>query len=170
MAIKNTKLGGTDFAEPPAPAYESKGEDFNDTFDAAADLIFANNRLIGVQTSGGTRGNGLAQVGSTLSISAGEVTDKILIMVQSTVINNGASTTGDSSIEIYIGESGSEASKVTYNLIGGSHTNINIDGCQMFYYEPTTDEKNNGFNIQIYADSGDGGRLCGYTQLAVNGN
>lgn len=40
--IRNTKLGGTDFPEPPSPAYESVAEDFNQTNDLIADLLYSN--------------------------------------------------------------------------------------------------------------------------------
>jgi len=118
-------------------------------------------KLFGVDTTGGS-------TTSTSYVKIGEVAvpaGKVGTYVEVTAMVTGASVDAGSATEagtwdVRIGETGSEVSKDTFTAGGfgadggGSFT---INYTITYYYTPTSDEKTNGFNVQIYAKTADAG-------------
>ena len=145
MAIKNTALGGTDWG-----AEGVDYEDLNDTFDAVNLRTFR--RITSDSTPASTTNTSYVTL-ATLSIGAGVVKDHIEI--KATYKGNWqylpSSNNGSyANANILIGEAGSEVSKYC-QIIARKAGAVQCSGAVLsdlnFYYEPTTDEKTNGFNI-----------------------
>lgn len=89
----------------------------------------------------------------TLAVAANKVSDYVIVvaLVHSSI--SGAPPSGNSTITIDIGESGSETEK--YNQIFHAYSdNTGSTSSQVavpivFVYQPTSDEKTNGFNVII---------------------
>lgn len=150
MAIRNDKYGGSDFTEEGL-----KPSDFNDTIDATYDQ---NMRVYGTDLTGGAKtGTGDEKL-SEVSIAGGKVVTYILVSFWCNSRN--LSTSQHIQADIRIGESGSEASvtdsPITLALSTGTSDSISgtIGRTIEYYYEPTTDEKTNGFNVQIFGIGG----------------
>lgn len=93
----------------------------------------------------------------THAIGAGEVSEYIMIFLDYQVVTRSEDETqAIASARINIGETGSETAKITKEFgfftngeLSDDDATIRNGGTFMFYYEPTTDEKTNGFNVHI---------------------
>jgi hypothetical protein len=89
------------------------------------------------------------QVGNTLVINPGEVSSYIIV-----VLLRGAFVEGhyDCYTDIRIGIAGAEISKDVKPIFNSSSSAANVDiiNTLQFYYEPTTEEQTNGFNVEIF--------------------
>lgn len=146
MAIRNPKLGGTEF---------SNGEvlydyDLDDTFDAVA------YRLIDKDDTPVTHNTTTAINAYTVNIGAGEISRFVDINVESRhrIRHDGSgggrfgANTGI--VDVYIGELGSEIliKSFSSSMTGGDDISGSVHQIShKLFYEPTTAEKTNGFNI-----------------------
>jgi hypothetical protein len=147
MAIRNTNLGGASNWADGEVLYGTT--DLNDTFDATSRVIETD--LTG-GNSGGTGSYGSYVKIAEVSIPANIISNYVLINIlhQSRVEQDGSA-----SMDIRAGETGSVVSKQELTIasqIVGNDTYIRsiFSGNIEYYYEPTSDEKTNGFDIEIY--------------------
>ncbi len=104
-----------------------------------------------------------AKISPTISIGAGVVTDHILITFDLTGMIRSTDTKSEChyvNFPIKIGETGSLVTKINYKPAGGGgyyDTFCSVRGNYTFYYEPTTDEKTNGFDIEVWCALVDAG-------------
>jgi len=113
---------------------------------------------------------------TTLSVGAGECTTLVKIDIDydcvSFVTGGGDSTIGR--LHIYIGETGSTVLKKTFKPYGSGQNSSGgqFQGTYIYTYLPTSDEKTNGFDIEIkgqVANSGTTGGDAGYNSVYVYG-
>lgn len=162
MAIRNTKLGGaTDWSSE-----KLKSEDLNDTFDATFDrtLKVIGTDLVGGSSSSPATDTKLAEV----SITGGTVIDYIVISV---LFDGRMSTsTGSARLDLKVGESGSEVSvnDSPFDVSASGVATVTRVSSIEYYYEPTTAEKTNGFNVQAFVKA-QSGAILEVFQLIVKG-
>lgn len=108
-------------------------------------------------TGGTANTSSYTQIGTTLSVSANACDDHVYVIVHLTgtwafVTSGTADHT--TQYDIRIGETGSEVSKQARTIPGGegggANHNGTMDVLDIYYYEPTTAEKSNGFNVKLY--------------------
>ena len=114
-------------------------------------------RQLSTDSVGGDNNSTTPTLEVTYNISANTVRDFIEINIDKNhyyVYDQGNYGAKYYYIRIDIGETGSETTKKTYSE---TNISINIEDCSTlkYYYEPTSDEKTNGFNIKIYLYVGD---------------
>ena len=115
------------------------------------------------------------QTFATIAIPATEVIHHIMIQVTMIASLTYVASSGDghySTMDILIGETGSEVSKWERNIaIKNYDTGSRFYTTINYYYEPTSDEKTNGFNVLIKGkttDYGIGvGNYVGYDKCDV---
>ena len=156
----------------------AKNITFTDNTTAEADEVneVGMQRIINNATPTSTTATTL-QTFATLAVPAGEVQQHI--MIQATMIAgfqyvNSSGLGSSSQIDIYIGEGGSEASKYAKTIADNNSTTDQagkIHTTVVFYYEPTSDEKTNGFNVIIKGKttnvSTGSGNYCGYDKCDI---
>lgn len=124
-------------------------------------------KLLGTDTTGGNTGESTyTQIGS-VAIPALRVSSFILVRVLAKVGAHqdagGSPGTSTHSIDIRIGEAGSEASKKEFDPVVNMQADTVIVGFKdfftalEFFYEPTSAEKTNGFNVLILGKKTDTG-------------
>lgn len=172
MAIKNNLLGGTDFNTPTA---RIRPTDLNDTFNVIAPNLIKRVAFDDTPTSTAST---TYQTFATIPVAANAVVDHIMVQVTmiASAAYSGSSGNGHTShIDILIGETSSEVSKYE-KIIGARPAGSSDIGGKYFttityYYEPTSDEKTNGFNIIIKGKTTDIGtgtaNFCGYDKCDV---
>lgn len=115
---------------------------------------------------------------ATIAVPATEVIHHIMIqttMIVSGAYNSAGPTGHTSFIDIHIGEGGSEVTKyakqIGFSSIGVASSGGRTMTTISFYYEPTTAEKTNGFNVIIKGKSPDhitgAGNYVGYDKCDI---
>jgi len=95
-----------------------------------------------------TQSTSYIQLGNTLIIPPGEISDYIVVSAQ-----NGAFINGNDRcyLDIRIGENGLEISMEERIILDyGGMAGVGMVSSIQFYYEPTLIERANGFNVKIY--------------------
>lgn len=147
---------------------EALSADWNDTFDAIYDQSI---KVLATDLTGGSTGSASYTKIAEVSVAANSVTTYILISV---LARAQTGTNGeDINLDIRVGETGSEASvndspflfkEAPFGDAGGEKTST-IE----YYYTPTSAEKTNGFNVQIYGRASGGAGTLETYQLIVKG-
>lgn len=175
MSIRNLKLGGTDMG-----AEDAKSVDWNDTFDAVQyEQKVINSTSVTVSSTINTPSSSDTDTSSmSVSIPAGVVNKyievKVYILGKSEGYSgqNAGGTTSNSKVTIVSVYSAVDTTRLSQKTFTETYTQSwsfdSIDrgmdrNSQTFniYYEPTTAEKTNGFDIRVDLDtavsSGSGG-------------
>jgi hypothetical protein len=107
-------------------------------------------------TSSSTTANSRTKISPTVSIPANAVNDHIIILLNGGGgFNAGASGTAYGEVTVDVGETGSLSTVHTWVPIqglAGDTDQLNIRGQRFIYYTPSSDEKTNGFDIEIYGE------------------
>lgn len=146
-----------------------------DSADLNGNFDYIQRKLAEDTTAANTNTSSYVKIGD-VSVGAGIVGNHILILVEmSANVITEASGYRIPYADIRIGETGSVVSKREQAISGyiaaseGYWTNTTL----YYYYEPTTDEKANGFDIEIYGkytQSGTGGgTVAHYNRMIVLG-
>lgn len=116
--------------------------------------------VLGTDTTGGASTSSTLTKISEVAIAGGAVSEYILVKIlcRARSVGYGGLRRKDAQIDLRIGESGSEASvndfPMTFKDDSSSTTAGVLDNANYqtieYYYEPTVDEKANGFNIQVF--------------------
>ena len=150
-----------DYAQTSNNAYRADSALFSDYTDSSIHAIFADtsdysrrnfpyyHRIAYDLIADSTNSETYIQVGNTLTILPDEVTSFISIV---TLAGAYIGYTNSCYMDIRIGESGTEESKDETMLIfnDASGSDARTMKSILFYYEPTDDEKMNGFNVKIF--------------------
>lgn len=144
MANRNTTNGGSAMGKEDALS-----TDWNDTFKAVTYRRLANS------ATGGTHNTTTPTLITTHVIAAGDVNKSIELLAD---VNHNKTYSGSSKgaseyfFRVDVGETGSESTIVDDmdNTIDNGSNSEKTFTTRSVYYEPTTDEKTNGFNVKIY--------------------
>jgi hypothetical protein len=95
---------------------------------------------------GSTMSSSYVQVGQTLIIPPAHVSKFVQVHVWYACASAG---NANDFIDIRIGQAGAETSKLAHSVLA-SVDFIRSEASIIYYYEPTADEKTNGFNVKFY--------------------